>query len=170
MFSLYVALCILLVWAQSSVKVGENICEYSHKCKRYVRSAVKNTKKRWAPPHNTILFSYKLSKAMKTPEYLWLHPVTTCPQVGYDDILVYSWDHFSQPIHVWCLQAKQRAFSWELEKNSWELSKTLQSFFKHPFLKLSFYSFPPNFLGQVLPALHTVSDKMQMSNIISSVP
>lgn len=48
--------------------------------------------------------------------------------------------------------------------------KTIQAFFKHPFLKLSFFIvFPPNFLGQVLPALHTVSDKMQMSNIISSV-
>lgn len=106
---------------------------------------------RWAPPHNTISFSCKLSKTMKTPEYLWLHPVTRCPQVGYDDMLAYSWDHFSQSIHVWRLQATQPAFSWELEKNSWELSKTLQSFFKHPFLKLSFSSFPQTSWDKFFP-------------------
>lgn len=98
--SAYVTLYILLVWTNSTAKVSENICEYSHGWKHYPLLPVKNTKKTpWTPLHNTSFgFCPNLWKHLSTYSFFYsqlLHPVIKCLQVGYDDILMYSWDHFS---------------------------------------------------------------------------
>lgn len=154
MISAYVAPYVLLVWTSSTAKVSKNICEYSRGCKRYTLLPVKNTKN-----HLFItlflFFCPNLWKHLSTYSFFLPMATTFSYQMPSSGV----WWHTYAFMRSFLISCSRMVFASHAacfplgtrKKNSWELSKTLRSFFKHPFLKLSFYTFPQTSWDKFFP-------------------